>query len=119
MHVRCCLGYFSGGKSPLPTTSVSSVPHLVWLHALVVLGWYSVLKHACLCPRTCAMPRRRGIEEEMLKEDEEETGKAANEGEGMCKQPICTGLKLKSIRAKLLEYPNIPGLANSGTVTTS
>lgn len=48
----------------------------------------------------------------MSKEGEgEETRKTANgyrvneaesEGEGMCKQPICTGLKFKSISAKLL-----------------
>ena len=62
----------------------------------------------------------------MLKEEGgEETGsgyavnEAEGEGEGMCKQPVCTGQKFKSICTKLSRYPNIPSSATSVTVTTS
>lgn len=55
----------------------------------------------------------------------EETGngyavnESEGEGEGTCKQPVCTGQKFKSVCTKLSRYPNIPSLATSVTVSAS
>lgn len=44
---------------------------------------------------------------------------AEGEGEGTCKQPVCTGQKFKSICTKLSWYSNISSSTTSVTVTTS
>jgi len=70
---------------------------------------FSPLFQACFfVSRACAIPWGRGVEEVMLKDKGgEETGsrhavkEAEGEGEGMFKQPVCTGKKFKSVCTKL------------------